>query len=579
MSNRASIDFTLPRMQYGTHQIAWDLRVLLYKGAAATRRNDVAERIDKGDFGRMLRDRIPLVRKLHGAIAAKLERGAAQSSLVDQLQALWTFVAWVDEADEILTLNRSTQVLRAWTELLLHRARIVKDLSDRSAYSYAAAVADLLARAQDLPQRNPGAALLRLTRMRHHRSKKGVLGTKADQQNLERTFRFGHFLADLCIGLDAGVVRGRLPVTISLRNGRSLMIAGGLRNPGLDPMTIKNPAKRAQAIRSRAPLHEGVSAFDDLKRSKLLNIRVEAELLIFLAQTGMNLGQASKLRRETYRWQTDGEDLKAYRVYKGRRGGEAVFRCFRAYRAHWERYLAWLHKSGLFEANDNLFPFLYPGKIPASHVHPKFKGVRDTVRSLGITYIGPRSLRKTRINWLLRRSRDPDLTAEQAAHSKETLLNSYEQPHHQSAAVEILRFHKATDPTFLSPGPGICADNTRRPAALPETPAEAPHPDCISPDGCMFCIHHRDVMSADYCWKLASHARLKALEVVLYKPSKSNLIHPANRVIDRIHDKLRAIGDGSAVRAQWVRDAQDAIRAGSYHSLWQGYIQLLEVLT
>lgn len=190
----------------------------------------------------------------------------------------------------------------------------------------------------------------------------------------------------------------------------------------------------------------------------------------------------------------------------------------------------------------------------------------------------PRNLRNARVNWLLRRSRDPDLTAEQSAHTKETLLRSYEAPHHQSAAVEIVRFHKVTDPTLKSPGPGICAGRERGPEAIEETPEYAPDPDCISPDGCLFCIHHRDVLNADYCWKLASHSELKKLELTRFRPPKGETQHPAQAVISRIALKLEALAQGSEIRAQWVRDAKDSVRSGKFHAWWAGHIQLLEAL-
>ena len=85
-------------------------------------------------------------------------------------------------------------------------------------------------------------------------------------------------------------------------------------------------------------------------------------------------------------------------------------------------------------------------------------------------------------------------------------------------------------------------------------------------------------MNADYCWKLASHARLKSLEALLFKPPKAQPRLPAHAVIDRIHAKLSAIAEGSAIRAIWTQDAKDAIRAGKFHPFWDGHIQLLETL-
>jgi len=563
-------------MRYGTHQVPWDMRILLYKGAASVLRDCVAAMIENGELGDVDAARLPLVRKLHEQVSAKLALGGSPSTVSGTLGHVWDFFRWADSSSADLSLASVKIAFRGWTEHLLHRVRIMKDLSQDTAYRNAMRVGDLIGRAICIGSA-PASRMLRLTRLRNMTVKKRVLGTQADKANLEATFQFGHFLSDLCSFLTTTTVRGALPVTIQLRDGRSFIVAGGIKNLTIDPSAISGPARRKQYLDARAPLEDGESILDDIRRTRLLTLRVEAELLIFIAQSGMNLAQACQLKRESYRWQTDGEDLVAYRVYKGRRGGEAVFRCFKAYREHWERYLAWLEDTGWSRASDKLFPFLYPAKIPPEHALPHFAAIRSVADPLGLQRFGPRSLRNTRVNWLLRRSGDPELTADMAAHTKQTLLNQYEQPHHQRAAVEITKFHLATDPGAESPGPGVCTSFNLTPAPLAHMPPEAPAPDCISPEGCLFCKHHRDVMSHDYCWKLTSHARLKVLEISLYKPPAQNPIHPGNRVIDRINEKLSEIAAGSDVRAIWVRDAEDSIRAGRYHPIWDGHIQLLEI--
>lgn len=571
-------DLTFPRIPTGTHGIPWDLKLLLYRGAAAVDRRKVAPMIEQGAFGQILVERLPLIERLHGIIEAKLVRGGegAISSVHGQLGVLHRFVAWIDDRQTTLNLETLHGLFLAWVEGMIHRYRIKKDLQHATAYGYACNLADLVARALDYTHSEPGRSLLSQTRMRAPRH--GRLGTQADKEALDRTFAFGHLLADVCGGLTAGTVRGPLPVTITLRDGNSALIKGELKFFDIDPATIRGARDRERAIQIRAPLAPDASAM--LARPSVINVRIVAELLTFIAQTGMNVKQAAGLRREQYRWQTDGDEAIAYRVYKGRRGGDAIFRCFKAYRPYLEAYLAWLKELGLAATDDRLFPFIYhTGKIPAEHKLPLFTAIQGLCAQVGITYVKPQQLRKTRVNWLLRYSRDPDLTAVQAAHTKEVLLRVYAQPHHQLAAVEILRFHQKTDPTLAPPGPGICANVGRRPEAIEGAPSEAPEPDCISPEGCLFCIYHRDVMTSEYCWKLASHARLKILEVSRYKPPKSQPAHPAHAVIDRIEAKLRAISEGSDIRAMWVRDARDAIRERRYHPLWDGHIRLQETLS
>jgi len=292
----------------------------------------------------------------------------------------------------------------------------------------------------------------------------------------------------------------------------------------------------------------------------------------------MNLTQASALERETYRWKSNGDDLEVFRVYKGRRSGEAVFRCYRSYKEHLERYLQWLNDTGFAEHDTRLFPLQSRGMIRAKDSKIGFYTLKESFKKIDARILGPQELRKTRVNWLLRRSNDLGLTAEQMAHDKEVLLRDYERPHHQSATSEIVRFHASTDPAYTPPGPGVCIDKDRAPESINGIAKEAPKPDCTSPEGCLFCTKHRDVMSPDYCWKLASHAKIKSLEANLYKPPEKQDIHSAYRVIERINKKLEAIASGSEIRAMWVSESQDLIRAGKYHPYWSGHIELMEVI-
>lgn len=570
-------DLTFPRMPIGTHGTPWDLRVLLYRGGATTNRRKVADAIEQGKIGQVLVARIPLILKFHEDIQSRLERGDSFKSIDLLLARLVSFVGWVDAKAVELSLETVRDIFLDWVEHLIDRYRIKKNLKQATAYGAAAHVAALVGSALDYSRTEPGRALMKHTRLRAPGNKKKVLGTQADKQRLEQVFEFGHLMTDIAVGLSVNAIRGPLPISIPLRDGRSLLLKAHLKIPELNPMDIVRKRDRLRAMRYRAPLDDGASAIE--RRPYLINIRVESELLIFVAQTGMNLSQAAKMRREQYRWQSDGDELNAFRVHKGRRSGEAIFRCFKAYRGHLQRYLMWLDEIGLSEEDDRIFPFIYHRVgIPPEHHLPKMAATILVCKEAGITHFGPRLLRKTRINWLLRRSRDPGQTAEQSAHAKETLLKDYEEPHHQSAAVEIIRFYQETDPTLAPPGPGACVAAGRRPESVENVPPEAPQPDCISPDGCLFCRHHRDVMSADYCWKLSSHGRLKNLEALLLKPPRNQPAHPAHAVIARVEAKLEAIAAGSEVRAQWVLDAKDAIRSERYHPLWDAHIQLMDAL-
>lgn len=571
-------ELVFPSLALGTHQTPWDLQILLHRGAASLPRKEAMGMICKGRFCNPEEKRVFLVCAFHEVVTSSISKGRSKALVISSLEVLWRFYAWADESYEVLTEDNAIDVFKAWAEYQIHRYQVKKDISAMHAYRQVTKIANLIASALNFPGNRPGAHLLFQTRMRKPSTKKRVLSTQADKQNLSSTFEFGHALKIICDTLDITMVRGSLPILIEVDSDKTILAAGNLLDPHMDVSSIKDNTVRRAAERARASMGDDESLFDRHKRSGILNLRIESELLIFIAQTGMNSAQAANIQREDYRWKSNGDDLDVFRVYKGRRSGEAVFRCFKSYKEHLQKYLHWLDDSGVSELDGRLFPLQNRTIIPAKDSKIRFYTTRGAFKRAGIEFFGPQDLRKARVNWLLRRSNDLELTAEQMAHDKSVLLRDYEKPHHQRATVEILNFHKATDPTFVPPGPGLCVDSGHTPVPIDGISEIAPKPDCVSPEGCLFCSKHRDIMNADYCWKLASHARIKSLETNLYKPSEKKETHPAYHVIERINQKLAAIASGSEVRATWVKDAKDAVRSGRYHPNWIGHIQLLEVI-
>ncbi|SEK14499.1 hypothetical protein SAMN05192539_11121, partial [Paraburkholderia diazotrophica] len=317
------------------------------------------------------------------------------------------------------------------------------------------------------------------TRIRKPRDNRLVRDTRASRQSLAQSFAFGHALIDVCDALTVESIRGSLPVRIPLRNGKIL---------------------EEWSVRSRADAGQ--------PRYPLINLRIEAELLLFIAQTGLNRAQAYPVRIGQFHY-TSHLDGYQVRRYKHRRQGEVEFEIYREYRALFERYLTW--RSAMFPDDPDglLFPFVRHGR--AEDAPPRFTRVRGVCRKLGITFVPPGTLRKVRINWLLRELQDPALAAEMAQHAPGTLLRDYLEPHPQVAMLEISRFHRLADPDIAMPGPGRCVSPV--PAALPGLPPQATRPDCASPAGCLFCVHHRDVDSEDHVWSLASFRHLKSLEL------------------------------------------------------------------
>lgn len=560
-------DLTFRALPYGTHEGRYDLSSLLYIGASCKDSHQVMELIGRNTFGSPDLRRLSLVVGIHEELTSLIVRGVAHTTVKNRIRVVRRFYAWGDNNKAEMTKDRIADVYRLWVEHLLHRVRIEKSIYNTTAYQLAKAVDNILK-----PVLNMSYGLISTTRLSASSTKHKALGSKADKQNLADAFEFGHFLMDVSLGLDVQAMTGPLPVVINLRNGEAMTELAGLSNLALED-SYAVISERKIFLERRAPIGAEL-VFS--KRKKLANLRISAELLIFISQTGMNLSQASKLKRGGFRYQTNGENILVYRVYKGRRHGEAEFIIFREYAPLFRRYLEWLDILSDPE-DERLFPTIFTSKIPTSDHLPTFEAIISRCKKFGIKPFGPQTLRKTRINWFLRKSRSPDLTADLAQHTKETLIRVYEEPNHQAAAAEISRFYRETDPGIASVGPGMCGGDGK---PLPfNGPQKSPYTaDCTIPAGCMYCEHQRDIDSQDYVWSLASYRHMKMLELDRYVPPiGDHPPHPISLLVGRINSKLKYFADSGDERASWLKEAEMRLQEGRFHENYDGLIQLMEL--
>lgn len=570
-------DLRIRSIPVGLHGSGYDLKRFLYRGAAATNRRFVDESIAKGELGSPLTERLELLESIYEVIeGAPLTPFSKTSRYV----AVVSFIQWVDRqsVETHLSLTTAKDLFLGYSDHLTQRVRIKKDLKRASAYSMLTNLSLVLGPAIDPDAQKAHQALRDLASIPRMRTPKLARGIHADKQRLDDTFKFGHFLRDVCAALTMEAVCGPLPIDVTVADsGQTLRLVPTRLDFNLSIDQIQHRQSRERALLVRAALPLDVDAKD--ARTSLISFRIRAELLIFIAQTGLNLAQVKDLPRAKYRWQVNDQNYIVRAAYKARRQGVVKFMVFRSYREHFTQYLAWLDALGLNEEDDRLFPILYRTQIPAVHRPPGFDTIKCHCKKLGIPYVGPRELRRTRVNWLLRRSRDPDLTAEMAAHTKETLLRIYEEGDLQSASQEIGAYYAKNDPALLQQRDSpACLKSNDSPHPLPDIPKEAPQPDCTTPEGCLWCEHYRDVLAPDYCWRLASHRHLKSLEVSLFHPPASKPIHPGYLVIDRLNMKLKAIAAYSLVCADWVQNAEEQIREGDYHPHWSSLIEIVEGL-
>lgn len=565
-------DLTFPMVSYGAQETRWDLRILLYKGGAKVSPRTVFNQIAAGELGRPIVERIELVQRLHDAMTARLVGGGAKTSAFGTLKYLRHFFGWADGGGHSLSLETVEATYRHWCYFLVHRWRLSR-IKRRSAETEAGTVSSILDSALERSQ-----PLILTTPLAAKKRGKRAVGIAADKQNLADPLAFGHFCLDVIESTSVEAILGPLPLLLRLRSGVVLEQWSWLRAPkGLATFKpgYKNKTHLDTVLRKRAEWE----ADGTLRtRRPLVNLRLEAELLVFIAQTGMNLAQAYQLRKTQFSYKStiDGYEVRSY---KNRRQGDVLFEIFAEYKAHFERYLVWRDQVFAGETTDRLFPFINQGA--AESTAPNFNRLRDICKSAGIPYVGPQLLRKIRVNWLLRQSRNPELTAEMDQHTKETLLRIYEQPSLQVAQVEIIQFWKKSDPRLGGnpmpcPAPGVCDG---KPKSIPNLPPEAPKPDCTHPAGCLFCDHHRDIDSEDYLWSAASMRHLNTVILAGFRPAKKGKGDAARHVelaIEVLTAKLKWFQESNSKRKSWVEEARARIEESAFHPHWRYLIESAE---
>lgn len=569
VSHEGIPDLTFHSVRYSKSETHWDLRPLLHRGGAGAKKRQADRLVVGGAFGPPLLARLPLLVKLHDTIQSGLVSGKSRIAAGVLIRRLRNFYSWADNRGYSLTETSVEAHYIEWTDHLLDRQRVMSNLKHRTVYDDACSIGVLLSEALDI---SPG--LIRKTRLKKDRRKHVIIRTRADKQNLNDTFEFGRMLFDITDSLSTKAIHGSLPVRVAFRAGQVIEEWSGM--VPLSKLKHENTGSNVKPCYMRY-LERSRSArqADTSRRTRypLINLRIQAELLIFISQTGMNLAQAHKLTIGKFRFRSHLGGYQVLRIYKNRRQGEVEFEIYAEYRVVFERYLDWRRE--IFQEDEEaLFPVSSP-QGRSSDIPPTFSAIRKKCHILGVPFFPPRTLRKTRVNWLVRHSQDTSLAAEMSQHSQATLLHHYIRPHHQAAAAEITLFHAAGDVAVSPPGPGTCVGMS--PIPIVGAPDESPPPDCVSPAGCLFCSHHRDIDSTDHVWSLATYRHLKSMELAGCRlPLPANVDHPAALVIDRATAKLKMFESSSEVRALWVREAASRVEEGDYHPKWDGFIQLLE---
>lgn len=561
--NKLTLAF--PSVPYGSIESPWSLEPFLYKGGAKETIRKVSSLINSGKLGQPITERLPLLELLHDALLAKYNGGGSRYTLRGGIAKLRKFYAWADDSNIELTVANVCRNYSDWTETIWIRTVVDKRIVYKSGADITGTVGAILEYALDRPVVAPFSRMKRIAR------KRKALSPKADKQILTDTFAFGRFLLELRKHLSLERISARLPLIIELSNGVTWEEWSGLQKPPSPEEFQKMKPYRRKLMLDRREKWQTDTSWST--RYSLINLRIEAELLIFIAQTGMNLAQAHVLRVGDFRYASHNDGYQVRRAFKSRASRVVEFEIYSEYRTFFENYLSW--RSQIFSEidDDRLFP-LRSHKYQALAVAPNFDRIREKCSIAGVNYVGPRELRKTRVNWLLRKSANPLLTAEMAQHSLRTLHKDYERPNHQLALVEITLFNQKKDTVLQAPGPGVCAKKSSD--TINSNSQSVIRPDCITSAGCLFCEYQRDLPTFDHIWSLTTYHRYQTLMLADNRqPANLNTSSHIQKIIERLKLKIDAFRQLGGEFSVWVDEAHVRTAEEDYHPNWDVFIRLI----
>lgn len=524
-------------------------------------------------------ERVGLILQIKYALESRLNSGCAISSLDGKIACIQLFFDYCTKNNMRASIDNLEDAYIEYCEHLFQESSKKNPrIKPATAYGYGATLSNLFGEILNIPI---AIELINRTRLHYPKAAKKSVGRQADKQNLENTYKMGSFLIDIISGITINSIYGELPFEIIIRNGlvengKLELTLGAFRskyeyllsNP--DEASTKGELKALEMMRKNRGVVESIKGS---KRYYFVNLRVAAEFLVFIAQTGMNSEQARNLPRSNFKYKPIGDSWEV-RCYKGRRGGEVSFKVYKSYKPYINEYIRFLNH--FFPESDLLFPWLTKDATISKSRKMTYRSIYNLMMEYEIPWISPQKLRNTRVNWCLRRSRgDADLTSEMHQHFRETLRDKYELPSQQRSMVELTRFWNKNDPIKkgdlkISLISSLCSGT---PVAMEDKPSTVVSPNCINQSGCLWCKSFRDLDSFDYVWSLASFRHLKTIEATALITSDEV---PADLAIARLTEKLTWYQESSAVRKAWVEEAEIRISEGDYHPNWSGILEFVE---
>lgn len=324
-------------------------------------------------------------------------------------------------------------------------------------------------------------------------------------------------------------------------------------------------------------------ANSDLQHGQRLHIgmiALNAFILLFLAQTGMNWAQVVSLTwKDNYDVSTTHQ---SFRTIKWRAGNmEVAFELPVAFMPNFKRYLELRKYLLCGQPCDWLF-FKKGGNGIENPVEIKNAGANNIYQTLRridphLPAVTSRQWRAAKSDWLIRNT-DPSTAALVLQNSEKTVLASYAAGSETSHLDELSSFLDSVSETVVNKGQiieggisravGYCSSYGTPHKITEQTLVQ---PDCRGPEGCLFCdkfkvhadeIDTRKLVSCRYC--------LRVVEPLAGNNERTNILAP---IFNRIEDILAEVSRRDKALA--LRVTKEVEEDGELDPYWARKLEML----
>lgn len=557
MSNSFSMNFSEVH-SYGKNKPI-DLMSFLYVGGASTSARYVHEAIATGKLGVIQFDRAHLLRKVYEYLKARLMRGHKFVSVCSVLIDLRWFYRYVDSLGLSPTVDTVFDIYVDWS-VLIYKRQLENLMSVSEGYKQVYNVGSIFEGALNFAK---GSFTQKIVVLKGGK-RKPTLSIAQDKQVLSDSVSFDHEMAQITRCLSFEVFNCNPPFEIKFSDGSKFIYLN--RKSKLIEVSGLTIAPGSISMSGTE------CAWSKGQRDAYLNLRIEAELEIFISQTGANSGQVVELTRNGIQI---GRflDVWTLKAYKPRRMGEVTYEVFSEYQKHLQKYLDFYDKCFPNSKDSPLFPMVTREGLFFREKYTGYK-VRNFLSLFGKKYVAPSYRRNTRENWIARRSEDPLLAAGMANHSFETHVKSYSRPNLILASKELSDFFSTQNELLDSLVDGRCNGLSSLSTSTKELTIS---PDCRNVAGCLFCSAYKAINSFDYIWSMVSYRKLKTLELASERIGHDPTVEVVqSTVLNRIKQILRQFISQGDENKSWYKEAVLRVEEGSYHQRWSIIIQIME---